>query len=346
MKTYSLLTELSQLDAIASNEREVSDYLIKSINKPYSKDGLGSIIFKEGFGPKILLTTNMDEPGLIVTGFTKDGFIKFQPVGIHFSQSFLHQMFTITTKKGKIHAVSTYKPYQYMQPEERKTEFPLKEMLLDAGFKTEDEVLKSGIEIGDMVTYKHTIDLLKNDMVIGKGISNRSANAVLVELLNEVDAKNIELNVAFTTQRSMSMKGAKTVSYFVEPDISIAVYAYDATDLPGLDSRGRKLGSGPMVAIYDQGLIAHPKLLRFVRDVASKEKISIQETYLDSEASEGGYLSLSKVGSASISIGIPVRNRYSRQEMVSLDDLKQTKKLLKCIVDALNRELVDKILYE
>ncbi|CDR31017.1 Putative aminopeptidase ysdC [Acholeplasma oculi] len=346
MKTYSLLTELSQLDAIASNEREVSNYLVSKINKPHIKDGLGSIIFKEGVGPKLLLTTNMDEPGLIVTGFTKDGFIKFQPVGIHFSQSFLHQMFTITTKNGKIHAVSTYKPYSYLQPEERKSEFPLKDMLLDAGFKSDIDAQKAGIEIGDMITYQHKINRLGNDLVIGKGLSNRSAISLLIELLNELNTSDVELNVAFTTQKSMSMKGAKTVSYMVEPDISIAVYAYDAMDLPGLDSRGRKLGSGPMVAIYDQGLIAHPKLLRFVREVAQKEKISIQEMYLETEASEGGYLSLSKTGSACISIGIPVRNRYSSQEIVSLEDILETKRLLKSLILALNSNTVDKILFE
>ncbi|HVP57960.1 MAG TPA: peptidase M28, partial [bacterium] len=113
--TESLLRELTEITGIAGFEHDVAKAIEKHM-KPLAKityDRLGSIICrKDGStkGPKVMLAAHMDEVGFLVKQITKEGFIKFIPVGGWFSQVILGQRVTVKTRKGDVVGVVGSKP--------------------------------------------------------------------------------------------------------------------------------------------------------------------------------------------------------------------------------------------
>lgn len=342
--TKALLKILTNLDGIASNEKEVSDFILSKLDVTPKKDGLGSLIYTKGNGPKVLISAHIDEIGLMITQITKDGFLKFQTVGNFFPQQMLSQVFVLTTQKGKIQTVMSYKPIHTLSLEAKSKSVEIKDMFLDAGFKSDQEAILAGVRIGDMVTPQNQFNSFQNNKVAAKGLDNRVGVAAVMELFNQVEELNTELNVAFTVQKEFGQKGARTTAFMVEPDIVISVDAADASDLIGGEKPLNQLGNGPLIYIYDNGLIAHPKLRNFVIEVAKKYHINYQESFMMHDQSEAAVQQLSKYGAAGLSIGIPVRNKSSHQGIVDIEDIHQTVLLLKAVLKELNNEVISNIL--
>ena len=82
-----LLKKLCNIDASSGDEDAVRDFIISEIKDycEYKVDNLGNIIaFKKGEKRplrKVMVDAHMDEVGLIITGITADGFLKFKTVG-------------------------------------------------------------------------------------------------------------------------------------------------------------------------------------------------------------------------------------------------------------------------
>ncbi|NEU34612.1 M42 family metallopeptidase, partial [bacterium LRH843] len=69
------------------------------------QDGLGSVFgLKKGdeTGPRVLVAGHMDEVGFMVTQITKNGMLRFQPLGGWWSQVLLAQRVQVMTKNGPV----------------------------------------------------------------------------------------------------------------------------------------------------------------------------------------------------------------------------------------------------
>lgn len=345
MKLVNLLKELTHLDGIPSNEKEVSNYIKTKLTKDYVQDGLGSLIYKVGKGPKVMLAAHMDEIGLIVTKITKEGFIKFQTVGGFMTQNMVHQQWTITTSKGKIRAISATKPLFELSAEQRGKSVPMSDLYLDAGFKSDVEAYEAGVMVGSMVTPYTEFQLIGQSKVFGKALDDRAGVAVLMEILTEAsDNLNVELNAAFTVQEEVGLKGAKTTAYMVEPDLAISLDVGDGYDVPGGNKDGNELGKGPQIHIYDGGLIAHHGLRNYVIQIAKENNIPYQESYATSGTTDAAQMHVAKTGAASLYIGIPARNMHSHTTVVDINDLENTILLVSKLLNSLNQDKVNEIL--
>ena len=81
------LKKMSELNAVSGYESEARRYIIGEIKDKCDNietDVLGNVIaYKRGAdgSRRLMLGTNIDEPGFIVTDITDDGYIKFGAVG-------------------------------------------------------------------------------------------------------------------------------------------------------------------------------------------------------------------------------------------------------------------------
>jgi len=79
-----LLKELTEVHGVPGYEHQVQD-LLRGYMEPLGKieqDKLGSLICRlDGEGPKVMLAGHMDEIGFMVRHITKEGFVKFVPLG-------------------------------------------------------------------------------------------------------------------------------------------------------------------------------------------------------------------------------------------------------------------------
>ncbi len=350
----SLLKELSMLNAIPGNEKQVRDYMTKKMETlgSVSYDNLGSIITKKignPDGPKIMVAGHMDEVGFMVTTITKEGYVKFTPAGGWWSQVMLAQQMTITTQKGlEIRAVIGAKAPHILTPEERKKPVEMEKMYLDLGVANKEEAEKLGIKPGDMVTPYIEVQRLSNrKFLLGKAWDNRAGCAAAIQVLSNIQNRKHE-NIYFgvgTVQEEVGLRGAKTAAYTIEPDIGIALDTTIAFDFPG-GSKNTELGKGVGIMFKDSSMIGHKGLRDFVVGVCDEEKIPYQLTFLERGGTDGGAIHMTASGAPTIALCLPVRYLHSHTSIVHEDDYDSMVKLVTILIQKLDRETVNKITYQ
>ena len=346
------LKNLTNLNGASSNEKEVSRYVSDSIKNNCDSikyDNLGSLIaIKNGNGPNVMLAAHLDEIGLMVTEITKDGFIKFNPIGGWFSQVMLAQTWVINTAKGKVYGVTGVKPPHLIPLEKRKEAIAIESMYLDIGVSSKDEAFALGINLGDMITPVCEFRELGNgDYLLGKAMDNRIGCAVLMAVLEELKTVPNNLFATFTTQEEVGSRGGKTSSYIVNPKIAIAIDGGVGNDVPGGELKENsqvKLGAGPQILLSDAGLIAHQGLRDFVIKIAKELGIPYQEPYLTGGRTDAGMMHLAHDGAAGLSICIPTRYMHSHTSIVHKNDYINTIKLIVEVVKRFDEKTVNSIL--
>ena len=136
--TSQLLKELTEAHGIPGYEAPIREIVRKYLNPlgVLSQDKIGSVICqKKGTSeaPRVMLAGHMDEIGFMVKHITKEGFIKFLPLGGWFDQVLLGQRVIIQTRKGDVIGVIGAKPPHMLSAEDRRKVVEKKDMYIDIG---------------------------------------------------------------------------------------------------------------------------------------------------------------------------------------------------------------------
>ncbi|MBO0461083.1 MULTISPECIES: M42 family metallopeptidase [Enterococcus] len=349
-----LLIDLTAARGVPGNEEEV-----RKVYKKYAEqfadeiiyDGLGSIIAKHdsGNGPKVYISGHMDEVGFMVTKITDKGFIEFQTLGGWWGQVMLAQQVEIKTQAGKIiHGVIGSKPPHVLTAEVRNKPYDIKDMFIDIGATSKEEATAWGIRPGDMVTpYIEYRRMNDGKFLLAKAWDNRIGTAVSLRVLENL-AKEGHPNVLFAgsdVQEEVGLRGARTSTHLVDPDIAIALDTGTAGDTPGMSPKEADsvLGKGPQVLIFDASMIPHKKLLNFVIQVAEEMDIPFQYTVITGGGTDAGQMHVSRNGVPSIAITVPVRYLHSHTSIIHEEDYFNTVKLVTEVVKRLDSEKVAEI---
>ena len=349
-----ILKEMSMLNGIPGNEKQVREYMnnkMKDISE-VSFDNLGSIIAKKvgnPDGPRIMVAGHMDEVGFMVTTITEEGYVKFTPAGGWWSQVMLAQQMVITTSDDKeIRGVIGAKAPHILSVEERAKPVAMDKMYLDLGVENKEEAEKLGIKPGDMVTpFIKAIKMSNKKYLLGKAWDNRVGCAAAIEVLENIQGKKHE-NIYFgvgTVQEEVGLRGARTSSFKIKPDIGIALDTTIAFDFPGGD-KNTQLGKGVGIMFKDSSMIGHKGLRDYVVGLCEKENIPYQLTFLERGGTDGGAIHMSHIGAPSISFCLPVRYLHSHTSIVHQDDYDAMVKIVTLLVESLDRETVNKITYQ
>ncbi len=348
-ETLKVLKDLSSLPGVPGNEKKVSQYIVSEIKNHVDEikyDNLGSVIgIKKNDGPRVMIAGHMDEVGLLVTQITKEGFIKFQTLGGWFSQVMLAQVWEVHTKKGIIFGVTGVKPPHIIPADKKKEAIAIETMYIDIGVSSKEEAMDLGVEPGNMVTPHTEFRVLGNQKyLLGKAWDNRIGSAIVIEVLKRLKTLPNELYGAFTVQEEVGLRGAKTSSYVVAPEIAIAIDSGLANDVPCGDPMDQTLGKGPQILLYDLGLVPNQGLRRLAIETAKEENIPYQEGIISVGRTDAGHMHLAHQGAAGLSICIPTRYLHSHTSIIHYDDYENAVKLICSILKKLDRKTVDKIL--
>lgn len=349
-----ILKELSMLNAIPGNEKQVREYMARKMKElgNVSYDNLGSIIVEKignPDGPKIMVAGHMDEVGFMVTTITEEGYVKFTPAGGWWSQVMLAQQMTITTGKGlELRAVIGAKAPHILTPEERKKPVKMDKMYLDLGVENKEEAEALGIKPGDMITPYIEFQKLNNKKYyLGKAWDNRVGCAATIDVLRSLRNRKHE-NIFYgvgTVQEEVGLRGAKTSAYKIQPDIGIVLDTTIAYDFPG-GSKNTVLGKGVGIMFKDSSMVGHKGLRDFVVDICETEKIPYQLTFLERGGTDGGSIHVTATGAPSIALCLPVRYLHSHTSVVHKGDYDAMVKLVTLLIERLDREAVQKITYQ
>jgi len=356
-ETLTMLKDLTDAKGIPGNEREVREIMKKYIS-PYAdeitSDGLGSLIAKkvgkEG-GPKIMVAGHLDEVGFMITQIDDKGFLRFQTVGGWWGQVMLAQRVTIVTRKGDVTGIIGSKPPHVLSVEARKKPIEIKDMFIDIGASSREEAQEWGVRPGDMVVPYFEFTVMNNEkMLLAKAWDNRIGCAIAIDVLRQlqgVDHPNVVYGVG-AVQEEVGLRGAKTATYKIQPDIGFAVDVGIAGDTPGISEREAmsKMGKGPQVVVYDASMVAHKGLRDFVTDTADELNIPYQFESIPGGGTDAGSIHLTHNGVPALAITIATRYIHSHAAMLHRDDYENAVKLIVEVIKRLDRETVDKITFE
>jgi putative aminopeptidase FrvX len=346
------LKRLTEAKGVPGNEKEIQ-MIFKEIAEPIAEeifiDGLGGIAAKhtgDTNGPNILFASHMDEVGFMVTNINEKGFIYFQPLGGWWGQVILAQQVTITTRSGKtIHGVVGSKPPHILSPQARKKPVEIKDMFIDIGATSKDEVEKWGIRPGDMITpYIEYRRLNDSKYLLAKAWDNRIGTATVLQVFQRL-TKEKHPNTIFAganVQEEVGLRGARTLTHLTKPDIAFAVDTGIPGDTPGIkpSEADSVLGKGPQIVFYDASMIAHTKLRNFVVDIAEELSIPYQPSFMSGGGTDAGQMHLTYSGIPSLALTVPVRYLHSHTSIVHEDDYTNLIDLVTAVIKRLNKQKV------
>jgi endoglucanase len=348
--TQEMLKELTEVMGISGFERDVARIIqrhLKGLTK-VSHDRLGSIICrKEGSSPapRIMLAGHMDEVGFLVKQITKEGYLKFIPIGGWWGHVILGQRVIVRSRKGDMVGVVGSKPPHELDDEERKKVLDIKDMHIDVGATRKFDVEKRlGIRVGDPVIPWSPFQVMGNPKAyLAKAWDDRVGCAVMVDVIKRL-ARSKHPNTVYgvgTVQEEVGLRGAQTSASVVDPDVGFALEVSIAHDTPGFGTdEVEALGAGPAVYVYDRTMIPNRNLLDLVLDVATKHRIPYHLASIPKGGTDTGRIHLNQAGVPSLVLGVPTRYIHSHIGIIYRTDYDNAVKLVTETVKVLDKKTV------
>lgn len=356
-QTLQMMKELTDANGVPGNEAKPRQVMQKHI-EPFADevmvDRLGSLIaVKNGKedGPKIMVAGHLDEIGFMVTRIDDQGFISFQALGGWWEQVMLAQRVTITTRQGEeIPGVIGSKPPHILSPEARKKPVDKKEMFIDIGASSKEEAMAFGVRPGDSITPVCEFTVMKNEkFLMAKAWDNRIGCAIAIEVFRQLHGQahpNRVFGVG-TVQEEVGLRGAKTATHLIQPDIGFSVDVGVAGDTPGVTDKEAlaKAGKGPQILVYDGSMISHTGLRNLVTDTADELGIPYQFDFVAGGGTDAGAIHVTAHGVPALAISIATRYIHTHAAILHRDDFDNAVKLLVEVIKRLDDEQVRKITY-
>ncbi|HTX89692.1 MAG TPA: M42 family metallopeptidase [Anaerolineales bacterium] len=345
-----LLKELTETHGVPGYESPIRA-VVRKYMEPFgdlSQDKIGSVICtKKGAAesPRVMLAGHMDEIGFMVKQITKEGFIKFLPLGGWFDQVLLGQRVLIKTSKGDVTGVLGARPPHLLSPEERSKVVTRKDMYIDIGASSEAEVQEAGIRLGDPIVPRADFQILANGKTyLSKGFDDRVGVALMVSALQILKdrAHPNTICATATVMEEVGIRGATTSVEAVQPDVAIILESDIAGDVPGIkpEESSIKIGNGPSLVIYDARMIPNLKLRDLVLECGKKVGVNVQLSAIEGGATDGGAIHLYKTGVPTVVLCVPARHIHSHSSIIHRDDYDGALKILAELITRLDRKQV------
>lgn len=290
--------------------------------------------------PRVMLAGHVDEIGLQVTWIDEKGFLYVDEIGGWDPQVLVGQRVTILGRGGDVPGVIGKKPIHLIKPEDRTKATKTKDLWVDVGATSRDEVAELGLRVGDPMVLAQGVVHLAGDRIASRAIDNRIGAYVVLEavrlLAGERPTASVTAVATVQEEIGYSGGGARTSAFSLEPDVAIAVDVTFSTDVPDVEKKelGEHLvGGGPVLS---RGSASHNEVFEALVRVAEAEGIShtIQasprSTRTDADA-----IYLTRAGVPTGLISVPNRYMHSPNEVVSVADLKATARLIAAFVRSL-----------
>lgn len=349
--TIQLLKELTESYGVSGYEAPVRAVVRKYLDPlgELSQDKIGSVICKKtGLvkSPRVMLAGHMDEIGFMVKQISPEGFIKFLPLGGWFDQVLLGQRVIIQTNKGDVVGVIGAKPPHLLPPEEREKVVKRKDMYIDIGATSKEEVEATGVRLGDPVIPRADfVELATGNTYLSKAFDDRVGTALVISVLQSIQDRphpNTVFGVA-TVMEEVGIRGATTSVRAVDPDVAIVLESDIAGDVPGInpEESSIKLGQGPTVVIFDARMIPNLRLRDYVISTAAEIGVPVQLSAIEGGATDGSVIHLHNIGVPTVVLGVAARHIHSHSSIIHRDDYDNAVNLLVALLERLDTDTVD-----
>jgi endoglucanase len=329
---YELTVDYAAIDAVSGHEqalvRRLRDDLEPLVDEVVV-DPFGNIAGTRtgvGANASLMIAAHSDEIGCLVKSIEPTGMVRIAPIGGVSEMLLVGRHVRVRGLAGVI----GNKAGHISSPEERRTAPRMRDLYVDFGFDSAEEVHAAGIVVGDPVAYHQPVVRLANtSRIAGKAVDNRISCALVVLLARALKEVALPATVHFvvTVQEEVGLRGARMITHRLNPSAAIAVDTMPAGGTPDVSDTQdltMRIGDGPVITLASQsgsgGALAHPGMLRFLDRCAQDAGVATQRGLFYGGNSDAAAMHL--VGSG-VPVGIlNVARRYSHSpaEMLDLND--------------------------
>lgn len=343
MENIDLLMRLCETPGVSGREERVRALIEKEVAGLFDEvetDPLGNLICRRAprakskksaktrhGGPlRVMQLCHMDEIGFYVTAIDDKGYLWMNNAGGFDTRNlFSRRVLVVGSEEDALGVMNPGgRPVHIASPKDREKVPEVKEFFVDLGMKA--DAVKKKFKVGDyVVMHEPAIEI--GDKVVSKALDNRVACWLGIESVRKLDKSKAqhacEVIVAFTTQEEVGLRGAKTASHRVEPDIGLGIDVTLSCDTPGVPSEEAvtRQGLGFGLHIKDSSFISDYQLVNEVEALAKKHKIPYQRTILAAGGQDGAAAQQAAAGARAVGITVGTRYIHTVTEMIDKRDL-------------------------
>ena len=309
------------------------DYL-KPFVSEYFTDTYGTAVgvINPGKDYKVVIEAHADEISWFVNYINKDGYIYIRRNGGSDHQIAPSKRVNIHTDKGIVKGVFGW-PAIHVRDRQKEEQPSLKNLFIDVGCESKEEVEKLGIHVGSVITFDDTLMDLNKNYLVGRALDNRIGGFMIAEVARMLSENQVQLPfslyVVNAVQEEIGLRGAQMIAHRIKPDLAIITDVCHDTSAPmynKIESGDQKAGKGPVLTY---GPAVHNNVLKMIIKTAEENKIPFQRmsvsrvTGTDTDA-----FAYSNAGVPSALISLPLKYMHTTVECVHKDDIESLIRLI------------------
>src|SRR5690554_3449228 len=244
----------------------------------YISDTYGSVagVINPGQDYKVVIEAHADEISWFVHYITKEGFIYLCRNGGSDHMIAPSMRVNIHTDKGIVKGIFGWPAIHTRSPLDKEETPSLKNIFLDVGCKTREEVEALGVHVGCVVTFEDEFMILNKKNFVGRALDNRIGGFMIAEVARMLKEQKVELPftlyVVNSVQEEIGLRGAEMMSRTIEPNVAIVTDVCHDTQTPMINkiSQGDlHSGKGPVLSY---GPAVQNNLLKHIIKAAEDNK--------------------------------------------------------------------------
>lgn len=329
---YNYLNNAAPTGFESSGQQIWLDYLKPYIHEHFT-DVYGTAVgvINPDHEYKVVIEGHADEISWFVNYINDKGYIYVIRNGGSDHQIAPSKRVNIHTKNGIVKGIFGW-PAIHVRKE--KEDAPsLKNIFIDVGASSKEEVEEMGIHVGSVITFDDELMELNEKYLVGRALDNRMGGFMIAEVARRLSENGVELPfglyIVNSVQEEIGLRGAEMISRTIEPNVAIVTDVTHDTNSPMYD----KIRSGDISAGKGPTLSYAPAVQNNLRDmilsVAEDKEIPFQRlassrfTGTDTDA-----FAYSGKGVASALISLPLKYMHTTVEMVDKADVESVIKLI------------------
>ncbi len=274
---------------------------------------------------RVVIEAHADEISWYVNYITSDGLIYVIRNGGSDHQIAPSKRVNIHTENGFVKAVFGW-PAIHTRSGEKEEAPTLKNIFLDCGATTKEEVEKMGIHVGCVITYEDEFMILNDRYYVGRALDNRAGGFMIAEvarLLKENKKKlPFGLYIVNSVQEEIGLRGAEMIAQRIKPNVAIITDVTHDTTTPMINKITQgdlAAGKGPVVSYAPA---VQTNLNKLLIKAAEKAEIPFQrQASSRSTGTDTDAFAYSNGGVPSALISLPLRYMHTTVEMVHKEDV-------------------------
>lgn len=309
------------------------DYLKPYIDEHYIDNyGTAVGIINPKADYKVVIEAHADEISWFVNFISPDGLIYVIRNGGSDHQIAPSKRVNIHTEKGLVTAVFGWPAIHTRHGEKEETP-SMKNIFLDCGCISKDEVEALGIHVGCVITYQDEFMVLNNRYYVGRALDNRAGGFMIAEVARLLKEKNQKLPfglyIVNSVQEEIGLRGAEMIANRIKPDVAIITDVTHDTQTPMINKNTQgdlACGKGPVVSYAPA---VQNNLNKLLIKAAEKNNIPFQrQASSRSTGTDTDAFAYSNNGVPSALISLPLRYMHTTVEMIDKEDVDNVIRLI------------------